>query len=83
MQLPTTDCTFLGLPGEIRIGIYEQLLLQNQPLSPWHDVGLWEDPATRITIWHTLLRVNKTMHAEASAVLYGRTGISRIVRSPN
>ncbi|KAL8668543.1 MAG: hypothetical protein Q9168_006835 [Polycauliona sp. 1 TL-2023] len=59
---------FLGLPREIRDQIYELLLVHQQPINPLFRL-------TRIETQNFspgLLRANKTLHLEASPLLYAR-----------
>ena len=61
---------FLSLPSEIRNNIYEQLLLLQEPIvcptCPW----LGHSQLRALT--PGLLLANKTVHREASSVLYGQ-----------
>ncbi|QSZ36731.1 hypothetical protein DSL72_006614 [Monilinia vaccinii-corymbosi] len=56
---------FLSLPSELRNNIYEQLLVLQEPISI---TMFWEFQPQELT--PGLLRANKTIHGEASFVLY-------------
>ncbi|KAN0070047.1 hypothetical protein V8E54_011628 [Elaphomyces granulatus] len=56
---------FLSLPGELRNGIYELLLLRQEPIEPL-------DYCRRYELTPGLLRTSKTIHREASSLLYAQ-----------
>lgn len=60
---------FLGLPREIRNLIYRELLLNTHPLIV-HMRRVYRFDAST-TPWPAILCVNKQIHDEAAAVLYG------------
>jgi hypothetical protein len=61
---------FLSLPGELRNNIYEQLLVLQEPIvcptRPWR----WHSPLR--ALHPELLLANKTVHREASSLLYAQ-----------
>jgi hypothetical protein len=61
---------FLSLPSELRNNIYEQLLVLQEtvkfPIKPWLA------PSQAQALTPGLLRANKTIHLEASSILYGQ-----------
>jgi hypothetical protein len=67
----TTDMSanFLSLPSELRNKIYEQLLVLQEPIAcsthPWR----WYSPRA---LHPELLLANKTIHREASSLLYAQ-----------
>jgi len=56
---------FLSLPGELRNWIYELLLLHQEPIDPF-------DYTRRYKLTPGLLRTSKTVHREASSLLYAQ-----------
>jgi hypothetical protein len=60
--------SFLSLPQELRIQIYELVLLHQQPVGPWSftsdDLNLG------------LFRVNKTIHYESTSIFYSKNRFS-------
>ena len=58
--------SFLGLPGEVRNNIYESCLCHDKPVVPYFNYSQDEELAIG------LLRTNKTVHAEASAIFYSQ-----------
>ncbi|KAL2066970.1 hypothetical protein VTL71DRAFT_1394 [Oculimacula yallundae] len=60
------SANFLTLPRELRDKIYELCLLSEEPINPWIDFN----PRQELT--PGLLRTNKTVHTEASSLLYGQ-----------
>lgn len=72
MSEPTigeTRTSFLSLPSELRNGIYELLLVDEQPIRPGSLFASLFQPHIPTV---DLLRANKTVHREASSILYGR-----------
>ena len=65
MTSENISTNFLTLPRELRDKVYELCLLKQEPLEPWRD----HYQRQRLTTG--LLRVNKTVHREASLLLYG------------
>jgi len=65
-QAPNISTTFLDLPSELRNRIYEQVLVVQERIDPWVDYNQRQ----QLTIG--LLRANKTVHSEASSVLYAQ-----------
>jgi hypothetical protein len=55
--------TFLDLPAEIRIEIYNLLLVERQTVRI---------PGRLLNLYPPVLRVCKQIHAEAAPILYGR-----------
>jgi len=60
---------FLSLPGELRNGIYELLLLHQEPIVPL-DYNRRYKLTPKLT--PGLLRTSKTVHREASSLLYAQ-----------
>jgi len=68
-QQPTTTDTpasFLSLPSELRNGIYELILLHQEPIDPWVNY------IRRQELTPGLLRANKAVHREASSLFYAQ-----------
>lgn len=64
-RTPHIPANLLTLPRELRNNIYEQLLVSQEPIdSAINSWPTYLDPA--------VLRANRTIHHEASLVLYGR-----------
>lgn len=68
MQATTTNIStnFLSLPSELRNKIYQLVLVQQEPIVPHFDYY------QRHTLTPELLRTNKTVHREASSLLYAQ-----------
>lgn len=70
MNSPTTtedmSANFLKLPSELRNRVYELCLLNQEPINPWMDYN------QRQELTPGLLRVNKTVHREASSLFYAQ-----------
>ncbi|KAI0448899.1 hypothetical protein F5B21DRAFT_518605 [Xylaria acuta] len=64
-ETPASFFGFLNLPSELRNGIYELMLVHQEPIIP--RFGFFRP---RLTLG--LLRASKAIHHEASSVLYGR-----------
>ncbi len=62
---------FLSLPSELRIMIYELLLVDPEPINMWG----W--PTSKV-LHPQLLRVNKEIYGEASSLLYSQNRLSLI-----
>lgn len=62
---------FLGLPTEIRLIIYENLLVHHGGyiMACSYVESTYQQPP--LGLWPAILRVNKQVHGEASEVLYG------------
>jgi hypothetical protein len=60
------SANFLSLPSEIRNDIYEQLLVLQEPIKVWFGQSQLQ------ALTPGLLRANKTVHLEASSVLYAQ-----------
>ncbi|KAF2802378.1 uncharacterized protein BDZ99DRAFT_202143 [Mytilinidion resinicola] len=67
---------FLSLPSELRNKIYEEVLMDQEPIDPW----ALPYPFQPLTM--ELLRVNKTIHREASSLLYAQNRFDLTVHSP-
>lgn len=69
---------FLSLPGELRNNIYEQLLVLQKPIVPptpprsWHSPLRALHPKLHPELYLELLLANKTVHREASSLLYAQ-----------
>lgn len=61
---------FLSLPSELRNNIYEQLLVLEEPVTLPTKLWLTQSQIQELT--PGLLRANKTVHLEASSILYGQ-----------
>lgn len=61
-----TPASFLSLPSELRNGIYELILLHEEPIDPWFDYN------RRQKLTPGLLRANKAVHREASSLFYAQ-----------
>lgn len=57
---------FLSLPSELRNKIYEQVLVDQESINPW------TRPYPFRPLTPELLRANKTVHREASSLLYAQ-----------
>ncbi|KAI3323876.1 hypothetical protein HD806DRAFT_495831 [Xylariaceae sp. AK1471] len=63
-----TPARFVSLPSELRNGIYELILLHEEPIDPWTaSLGFLQERLTP-----GLLRANKAIHREASSLFYGK-----------
>lgn len=69
---PSTDMSanFLSLPSELRNNIYEQILVLKEPVACPTNSWLRQSPLRALI--PGLLRANKTVHLEASLVLYAQ-----------
>ncbi|KAF4633894.1 hypothetical protein G7Y89_g4221 [Cudoniella acicularis] len=64
------SANFLSLPSELRNNIYEQLLVLQEPVAcPTHP---WFGQSQLRALTPGLLRANKTVHLEASSILYAQ-----------
>jgi hypothetical protein len=61
---------FLSLPSELRNNIYEQLLVLREPIASPTNPWLRQSQVQALT--PGLLRANKTVHLEASSMLYAQ-----------
>lgn len=61
-----TPASFLSLPGEVRNGIYELVLLDQNPIDPWFGY----DRQQKYTLG--LFRASKVVHDEASSLFYSQ-----------
>jgi hypothetical protein len=60
------SANFLKLPSELRNRVYELCLLHQEPINPWMVYNQRKELTTG------LLRANKTVHREASSLLYAQ-----------
>jgi len=67
---------FLKLPSELRNRIYELCLLHEEPINPWIDYN------QRHELTPGLLRANKTIHREASSLLYAQNRFDFTMATP-
>lgn len=67
---------FLGLPSEIRNGIYELVLLLPEPIDPWMDFSRQE----KLTLG--LFSTNKTINNEACSLFYGKNRFDFTTATP-
>lgn len=75
--------TFFSLPAEIRTFIYEFLLTLPHPLFLYRDgTRVRAFAPDRPPRWLALLRANRQLHAEASAVAYGSNSFLLLDKSP-
>jgi hypothetical protein len=68
--------TFLKLPSELRNRVYELCLLYQEPLDPWTNYN------QRLELTPGLLRANKTVHREASSLLYAQNRFDFTMATP-
>ena len=64
------SANFLSLPSELRNNIYEQLLVLQEPVAS--PIDLWRRQSQVQALTPGLLRANKTVHFEASSMLYAQ-----------
>jgi len=67
---------FLNLPSELRNRVYELCLLHQEPIHPWMDYN------HRQELTPGLLRANKTVHREASSLLYAQNRFDFATATP-
>ncbi|KFZ17306.1 hypothetical protein V501_01798 [Pseudogymnoascus sp. VKM F-4519 (FW-2642)] len=67
---------FLELPSELRNQIYELCLLHKEPLALWTGFNQRHELST------SLLRTNKTLHHEASSILYAYNRFDFTIATP-
>ena len=70
---------FFSLPREIRDQIYELVLLQQDPIDYRKDRDIW---CIRPQLTPELLRVNKTIHREASSMFYSQNHFDLTAGTP-
>jgi len=70
------SANFLKLPGELRNRVYELCLLRQEPVNPWIDFNLRQELSPG------LLRANKTVHREASSLLYAQNRFDFTMATP-
>src|SRR5882762_3499104 len=69
----STNFNFLSLPGELRNRIYELLVLHQEPINISEYLSLPGELRNRIyKLTPGLLRTSKTVHREASSLLYSQ-----------
>lgn len=60
------SANFLELPSELRNRVYELCLLHEETINPWMDYNQPQE------LTPGLLHANKTVHREASSLLYAQ-----------
>jgi hypothetical protein len=70
------SANFLDLPSELRNRVYELCLLHEEPINPWID------QIQRQELTPGLLRANKTVHCEASSLLYAQNCFDFAMTTP-
>jgi hypothetical protein len=70
------SANFLKLPSDLRNKVYELCLLHQEPINPW----MYFNQRQELT--PGLLRANKTVHSEASSLLYAQNRFDFSMATP-
>jgi hypothetical protein len=76
------SANFLKLPRELRDRVYELCLLHQEPIDRWIEYDPWIDFDQRQELTPGLLRANKTVHREASSLLYAQNRFDFTMATP-